>query len=302
MTHFGAKDRAACKIRPCGWLVGYQEFSKLVREAQLNPDWYVRVRFNQMAIDGTVFPADAATIDKPILIRDLLNGVDVQYDTPDISQYDRVIDATGKGIHLPPRHNSIVEITQVRCRSYGHTYPEGHVGTGSASYIIPLGDGTMHVGYGSLDTYADAMSEVKKLAGSSDVQCGCKGYLWMGGPTSVVTHNNVVGVGESIGLVDPLSGMGITPAMDSARALVYFWNDLHSYEIYILRKYHYMTNRAKVLRGETSLLNKAGLLASYREASNLMGLKVGVGALVSMMKTIGGPHKTAKGNGRRQYG
>lgn len=48
--------------------------------------------------------------------------------------------------------------------------------------------------------------------------------------------------------MEPLTGIGITPAMDSARLMVENWDDSVSYERELLSRYSYMVRQARIGR------------------------------------------------------
>jgi len=117
----------------------------------MNFSQYVLEKFDFMEVQGQRLYANVATIDKPLLVRKLLGEVEVMYDIPDIAKYDKVVDATGVGAYLPPRRDgTVVEIHQARFENRGHQCPEGFIDSEyfELGYIIPLGDGTAHVGFG----------------------------------------------------------------------------------------------------------------------------------------------------------
>jgi len=282
----------SCGQSPCGWLVSYQEFAKLSQVLGIDFRDYILGRFTFMEVQGKRLPADTATIDKPRLIRDLLAGTVVRYDMPDVNEYDRIIDATAKRVYLSSgEFNHTVAIHQVRYRNNGDScdIPVGVIGHGqSLEYLIPLGDGTTHAGYGSIS--GTTAEEIKRLIAGKSVLCSCVGHLWVGGPMFPVVEGRFVGVGESIGLVDPLSGMGITPAMDSARALAQYWRNLNGYENYIMSKYHYMVRRSKAMSTQSMFRKAPELILSYREGARLTGFKVGS---MGIFKLLGHAHKVS---------
>ena len=272
-----------CRTRPCGWLVNYHEFMKLGRELDMNFSQYVLEKFDCMEVQGQRLYADVATIDKPLLIRELLGEVEVMYDIPDIAEYDKVVDATGVGAYLPPRRDgTVVEIHQARFENRGHQCPEAFIDSDyfGLGYIIPLGDGTAHVGFWAITE----LEKAKELVSDGKALCGCTSSLWMGGSSFPVVHGKVCGIGESIGLVDPLSGAGIIPAMDSARALVQYWDDLQKYEDYIKHHYKFMVRRARALRSNNLIVKVFNLILSHRKSSKLIGFSVGARGLIDLIK------------------
>lgn len=281
---FGKKNGTSCLIRPCGWLINYPLFLKLGEEANIDFDRYVMKRFNRMILQSKEIPSDVASIDKPLLIQGLFKGVRVKYSKPDISQYDRVIDATGKRVFLPKRDERLlVKVYQARCEGNVKEFPEAIVDNfHGLGYLIPLGNNSTHIGYGSIKD--NNSKEILALLAGRTILCSCTSELWMGGPIFPVTFGKFCGIGESIGLVDPLSGVGIIPAMFSARALVDYWYDLKGYEEYIKHTYGYLSRGAIVLRSNNPVVKAFNLILSCRESSKLAGFNVGILGLISLIR------------------
>ncbi|GAJ22115.1 unnamed protein product, partial [marine sediment metagenome] len=99
-----------------------------------------------------------------------------------------------------------------------------------------------------------------------------------------VFSNKIIGIGESIGLVDPLSGVGIIPAMFSARALVDYWYDLKGYEEYIKHTYGYLSRGAVALRSNNPVVKAFNLILACKESSKLTGFNVGILGLINLIR------------------
>ncbi len=65
--------KTACGINPCAWGTS-RGFSELLRLADLDPEKYVLQRFDSVLMDEVRVVGELMTIDKPALIRDLLEG------------------------------------------------------------------------------------------------------------------------------------------------------------------------------------------------------------------------------------
>ena len=280
---FSIKSKTACLIRPCGWLINYPEMIKLIKEVGMNLDQYVLKRFSTVLVFGKHIPASIATIDKPRLIKDFLSGAEVEYSVPDVSQYDRVIDATGRRAFLPKRDERLlVKVNQARCEGNGREFPEYIVDNfHGLGYFIPLGN-TTHIGYGSIKN--SGTEEISALLAGRTIICSCTSDLWMGGPIFPVIYGKFCGIGESIGLVDPLTGAGIIPAMFSARALIDYWYDLKGYEEYIKHTYGNLSRGAVALRSNNPVVKAFNLALSCRESSKLVGLNVGIFGLINLIR------------------
>jgi len=285
---FGKKNGTACLIRSCGWLVNYPLFLKMGEEVNIDFNRYVTGRFSAMLLQDKKIPANVATINKPLLVEELLEGTRVEYSFPDMSNYDRVIDATGRRMLLPSIESNDNEISWIyQCRHTGneHSIPEGYFGRSCIlDYSIPLGDGTTHSGFGVFNDNIKTRKAFSKLSTNENVKCSCISSLWLGGIRLPILNNKVIGIGESIGLVDPISGFGIIPAMDSALALVKYWYNLNGYEKYIKSEYSYMQREAVALRSNSRIVSIFKLVLSGGKSARLIGINTTVRDLLGPLR------------------
>ncbi len=270
-----------CKIRPCGWIVSYPEFKKLGDGPGMDFEQFVMGRFSEIEIDGKRIPAENAVINKPLMIEKLLGDTSLIYDTPDVSKYDRIIDATGKRTYFLPRPNDeYVTIYQMRALDNSQSYPRLNVHWDryckDMLYLIPLGDGTLHIGHGSLITSEMSKNEIARYISGKKIVCSCVSTLWFGGPNFPLVRDKFIAIGESAGTVDPLSGMGITPAMDTARTLVEHWDNPLEYQRRIKHKYAFMARLKRARDGEISLMRLFNIAISVSKEYSLVGFRPGI--------------------------
>jgi flavin-dependent dehydrogenase len=270
-----------CGIPSCGFATTTQFFT-LCREVGLDPEKYVLaspdtgyangIKFN---IKGHIF-----SIDKPAFIRDLLEGAAVNSRPSDMA-VERIVDATGTARAYIGKyeHDKICPCIQKKVE-FPHPpalaeYPH-HVGY---SWVIPLEGNSAHVGIGSNTYDSEAMKKVvESLAEGARTICGCKGFIRGTGPIIPLVRGKVWAVGEAGGIVDPLSGAGIIPALVSAKLLIDHWDDPRGYEAAIMRKYGWFRKTAKLVeewRGKGAL-NTRKLLGLWREYAELAGLDYSV--------------------------
>jgi flavin-dependent dehydrogenase len=274
-----------CQARPCGWIVSYPEFKRLGKNLEIDFEQFISGRFKQGEIDGKVIPADNVVINKPVLIQKLLEGSDPIFKPPDMSKYDRIIDATGKRVYLPPRPaDKYVTIHQMRLLDESCTYPSINIRWDKDHkdmlYIIPVGDGTVHIGYGSLIAPEKWLEELHKYIKDKKVICSCTSALWFGGPTFPLVQGKFIALGESAGLVETCSGMGITPAMDSAAALVACWDKPAGYERYIKKKYSFMSRLKRARDGEPWASRFFDVALSVKNEYSLLGFRPGIATVL----------------------
>jgi flavin-dependent dehydrogenase len=274
-------SRTRCGIPSCGFATTRQFFT-LCREAGLEPEKYILASpdmgyANSMkfTVKGHIF-----SIDKPAFIRDLLEGAAVNSRPSDMA-VERIIDATGtarayigKYEHdlLHPCIQRKVEFPdQPVLAEYAH-----NVGY---AWVIPLEGSNAHVGIGSNTYDAEAMKKVVDgLAQGTKTICACQGLIRGTGPILPLVRGNVWAVGEAGGIVDPLSGAGIIPAMVSAKLLVEHWDDLKGYEAAIMKKYGWFRKTAKLVEEwqDRGSLNTRKLLGLWKEYADLAGLDYSV--------------------------
>lgn len=234
----GLKTR--CGIAPCGFVVTRQ-FFPLCQEVGLDPEKYILKSHDVGYLDKVKVKIKgyAFSIDKPAFIRDLVEGVDVA-SRPSGTAAQRIIDATGTARAYIGRYDSDILVpTLQRKVKFAQPPPFGeyphHAGY---SWVIPLEDDSAHVGIGSSTYDSDTMKRiVEELAQGSKAICSCRGYVRGTGPILPLVRGDVWVVGEAGGIVDPLSGGGIVPAMVSAKLVVEHWDDPEGYEAAVLREY-----------------------------------------------------------------
>ena len=112
--------------------------------------------------------------------------------------------------------------------------------------------------------------------------CSCRGYVRGTGPVLPLVQGNVWAVGEAGGIVEPLSGAGMVPAMVSAKLLVEHWDDPKGYEAAILREYGWFNKTAEIVhtwrKGGILPLWDLGLWKKYAE---FVGLKPRISHLMN---------------------
>ena len=270
-----------CGIPSCGFATTRQFFT-LCREVGLDPEKYILASPDTGYANGIKFTIKGRifSIDKPAFIRDLLEGAVVNSSPGDVAA-ERIIDATGtarayigKYEHdvIYPCIQKKVEFTRPPALA---EYPH-HVGY---SWVIPLEGSSAHVGIGSNTYNSETMKKVvESLAEGARTICGCKGFIRGTGPVIPLVRGNVWTVGEAGGLVDPLSGAGIIPAMVSAKLLVEHWDDPKGYEAAIMRKYGWFRVTAELVQEwrDKGALNTRKLLGLWREYAELAGLDYSV--------------------------
>ena len=226
---FGKKWETACTIRPCAWGVRRSVFLDLCDSTGLTGNEYILERHNSFRINGVKMPCDMITIDKPKLLREL-NGGNYSYSATDLNQYDQVIDATGIGRNGATRY-CYQQMIVDKCDLSAQVRLLPHM---TCSWAFPMGE-SYHLGVFSNRIIPDRRPD-------SNTICECRSSFVVGMPKKLVVGNTWL-VGESAGIIDPITGSGILPAMISARILVNNWGDPPGYEQEIFSKFGYMRHK-----------------------------------------------------------
>jgi flavin-dependent dehydrogenase len=266
-----------CGIPSCGFATTRQFFI-LCREVGLDPEKYILASPDTGYANGIKFQIKGHifSIDKPAFIRDLLAGAVVNSSPGDMA-VERIIDATGTArVYIGKyEHDIIYPCIQKKVEfPHPHALAEYPHNVGY-SWVIPLEGSSAHVGIGSNTYDSEAMKKVvENLAEGARTICACKGFIRGTGPILPLVQGNVWAVGESGGLVDPLSGAGIVPAMVSAKILVGHWDDPRGYEAAIMKRYGWFRKSARLVEEwrNNGALNTRKLLGLWRQYAELAGL------------------------------
>ena len=295
---FDKNPGTRCGLTPCAWGTS-RGFAELVKSSGLDPSKYILERPGHVIIDGLAIKAEVMTIDKRMLIKDLLQDAGISYSQPDVTRYDRVIDASGASrALLPPLADDfILPCTQFRVRTEGPLENRIKLGRIGYAWCFPLSDREYHVGCGSL--MSDPRKVLKELGwvgkdtSQSNIVCACTGTIRLAGPQSsqpfVVNGagQDIWGVGEAIGCVAPLAGDGIIPGMRSAQILMEQWDDPSGYTKAILREFRWMQGERRVIdkarRDETFGLSDAWVL---KKNSRRMAMEVGLKEAAMLLKHL----------------
>lgn len=245
-----------CGLSPCAWGTS-RGFRGLVEAAGLNADNYFLKRLDYVLMDEFKIEAELMTFDKISLINDLLEGATINNSAPDVTAYDRVVDATGVSrAFLPAIDDDVVmECIQYRIKSAQALENRIRLGRIGYAWCFPLADKGYHIGCGSLVSDADA--RLKNLDwpqrnASEDRKkpvCVCRGKVRLTGPqfSQPFVSDRIWGVGEAIGCVAPLAGDGVVPSMRSVQHLISHWNDSTRYTQAILREFKWMKSERRVI-------------------------------------------------------
>jgi hypothetical protein len=243
-----------CGIKGCAWGLSRPLFSQLCREIGILPEKYFLGSYDHIIVNGRRLKADLVIINKPALVSDLLGAADLL--NPSMAQlegFTRIIDATGyERSYLPPvTATPVAAAVQIRLKAKPPEAPTAVLNyRGGYSWLFPAGGAEVHLGALSPAGFDTAREELKEMMGTVDQSraiCSCRGHIRCHGPVTPFVEGRVWGLGEAIGLVDPVTGAGIVPAMVSAKLLVDNWDSPKAYEQAVLHRYSYMIKEANIL-------------------------------------------------------
>ncbi|OLC27584.1 MAG: hypothetical protein AUG06_07915 [Actinobacteria bacterium 13_1_20CM_2_65_11] len=257
---YDVKHKIACGIHPCGYGVD-EHFDRFIIRAGLDPLAY-RLHnppYLLAQLEGAVARTTVFMIDKPRLIRDLLQGADVRLNPIDVEGYDLVVDATGQArAYAPPLAQDLkARVIQWRVRVSVPTTTSFLPTRGLPGYmwVMPLNqDGTdVHVGAGcELGNRTPARELVRPAFSSlniTSVTCACGAFIRLSGPDfSNIVCGKIWAVGEAAGLVGPASGAGNVFALQSALELVENLFDPAGYVAALRRRFAPLIPEAKAVR------------------------------------------------------
>lgn len=274
-------SQTRCGIPSCGFATTTQFFG-LCREVEIDPEKYVLARPDMGYANGMKFAVKGHifSIDKPTFIKALLKGAVVNPSASDIA-VERIIDATGTArAHIGKyEHDVLFPCIQRKVEFRDEPVLAEYAHNVGYAWVIPLEGRNAHVGIGSSTYDSEAMKKViDSLAQGTKTICACQGLIRSTGPILPLVRGNVWAVGEAGGIVDPLSGAGIIPAMVSAKLLVEHWDDPKGYEAAIMKKYGWFRKAAKLVEEwqDKGALNTRKLLGLWREYADLAGLDYSV--------------------------
>jgi flavin-dependent dehydrogenase len=297
---YDGKHKTACGINPCAWGTS-RGFMELTSEAGLTPEKYILQRFESVLMDDVHLKGELMTFDKPVFIRDLLEGAELMEGPVQVNRYDRIIDATGVSRSLLPSIKDDLLLPAIQHRIKTEEKLENRIklrGIGY-SWCFPLGSQGYHIGCGTL--IGDPAVYLKQLGwlpkgppeGTSQTLCACVGRLRLTGPYHSQPFyvdgapQGIWGVGESIGCVAPLAGDGIVPGMKSVQLLLKHWEDPSGYSRAILKEFDWMKTERQVI---DKLLASCplGIKDAWilRKNSKRMALEVGLKQAIKFLKAL----------------
>ncbi|WP_156778518.1 NAD(P)/FAD-dependent oxidoreductase [Thermoplasma acidophilum] len=204
---------------PCAYATNFNLMKPFMSRIGIDFDNYVLFRSETITMSGEngseiEFPsAGLVTFDRNGLQRDMMNRIEMETET----KADLVVDATGISRSYLGRING--DLTY-----YTKEYLTDHVihrdfyflflnrGVGYL-WEFPLDRGHFHVGIGSI-----RRDDLNRIDRYNRIRITGR-RIRMKPLFEVASIGNIVGIGESVGTVSPLTGEGILPSIESAELL-----------------------------------------------------------------------------------
>ncbi|MCY0851714.1 MAG: NAD(P)/FAD-dependent oxidoreductase [Thermoplasma acidophilum] len=204
---------------PCAYATNFNLMKPLMSRIGIDFDNYVLFRSETITMSGEngneiEFPSTGlVTFDRNGLQRDMMDGIEMKNE----AGADIVVDATGISRSYLGRNSG--DLTY-----YTKEYLTDHVVhedfyflflNGGLGYLweFPLDPGHFHVGIGSL-----RRDDLNRIDGYNRIRITGR-RIRMKPLFGAASRGNIVGIGESIGTVSPLTGEGILPSVESAELL-----------------------------------------------------------------------------------
>lgn len=294
---FDVKHQTACGISPCGWGVYTLDFRCMCDALEI-PSCSIKKTYTNLQVGEMDVSCLLSTFDKPKFLRQMCPDSNVILETPDISEYDLVVDATGvrRSLLPPVRDDMKVRCRQERYRSTVNDLvivPASPIGY---AWMFPLGDGTVHIGQGWVDwslTRPDETEKARDIAGVNGTrpECSCTSDIRMLTPAycKPIAYGTTVGIGEAVGTVSPLCGAGVIPAIGSAMLLADNIDNPYRYEKILLSDFSFLNREVAILRKLIAgkRLNLIDLYVMHRN-SHKFGIFYSWKDAIETLKLVGG--------------
>jgi len=235
---FGRRETTACGLESCAWGVNRLKFQELCNRLDLVSERYYTNHCKYFHFWKFRIPCDIVMIDKALFLQDLI-GASILYGQPEVSKYDRVIDATGLTNGKSYTTFQVKAKGKLPLRVSISLLPSLHY-----LWYFPLSDNTTHIG---IMSFTDNLGRLKDKMDRYEPICQCYSKIHNQGLVETLVEGNVWKAGESAGVVDPITGSGVLSSMASALLLYENWDDPEGYKKAMSNKFGYMSSRPRAL-------------------------------------------------------
>lgn len=285
---------------PCGYATNRLKLDGLLKNVGLSADDYIEAEAERITISTEAgrelhFPSKGlCTIDKNRLEEDMIMDMPHQRSKAQIPGKEGVlVDATGVSrYYLGPADNDFLMFTREYLTGEGKQggfYFRYFSGGKGYYWEFPL-SGKFHVGAGGesqtiVDQSVKWVSDYEKLVSRK---------IRLSPLFDQISKGNIIGVGEAIGTVSPITGEGILPSMESAEILfqcIRKFSDLESIKAgYVSQVRKHFRRYEKLFRllvnTRNGDLRKAGNLSAIRSAKEdfeNFGIELKIGQVLKQL-------------------
>ena len=226
---FGQEEKTSCGMKSCSWGVNKLKFEEICRILGLTAENYYTNVLDSFTLNGFKRSCNLAILDKKKLI-DSLVGSNVNYRKPNLDSYDRIIDATGStnGRWHRTYQVRIKESFPLAVRIKPNLEIEWRFPT----------NGNTHIGI--LNPRSTKNFEFDKI-------CECYSKIHKEGLVRNLVEGKVWKVGESAGVVDPVTGSGILSSITSSIILSKYLNNPIGYVREMEKTFEYTRSKLRTL-------------------------------------------------------
>lgn len=266
---------------PCGYAVNENTMSEYMKRIGFDFSDYVYSRAETITFTGVNMPdfvfdsKGLCTFDKNRLENDVISKLDARREKFS-GDFDLIIDATGVSRNiLGPAENDFLMFTReyVTEKCEHQDFYFRYFSSGKGYYWeFPLGD-QYHIGAGSSDlNLIDESLEHQEYVRITSRKIRLKPLF------DQMFHDNIIGAGESIGTVSPITGEGIMPSIQCSEILfecIKKYDDLESlrnkYSQSVKKKFrHYEKLYALLMSFRTEKKVSVNNLGTVRSAIRTM--------------------------------
>lgn len=297
---YDLRPKTRCGVSPCAWATS-EGFIGLVEASGLDPGKYILQQIDHVTVGEIKVKVELMTIDKPSLVKDLLEGTNIKYSPLEVKKYDRVIDATGlsRAFLTPIKEDIVSSCIQYCVQKNEPLEPRVEPAGIGYAWCFQLSNNRYHIGCGSLaEKPIQVMKklgwfETYKLNPGRNILCGCTGKIRITGPKASQPFvidgawDGIWGVGEAIGCVGSIVGDGIVPGMRSAQILIDRWDSPDNYRESILREFSWIDDERKLIDKlrRRKPLNMGDALI-IKNNSKRIGMNIGLAHAATLIKRL----------------
>ena len=213
----------------CAWGVPFTQVKILLGKLGISLEHFLLCNINNIYMNNVrIRVTNFATIDKPLLIQELRKGLKIKSQSYSFNSIgdDLVVNATGVPMgNEISQMNSYEEKIRIMGAESNTAYAYINPRFAGYAWLFPLDEegGLFHFGAAAPRIHPKRLMEEMLCfyrMHKGEMLCCCGGPLHLSDPTLTdIVRGNVVAVGGAAGCVNPITGEGIFPALQTADLL-----------------------------------------------------------------------------------